>query len=423
MTKRALALTISATALIALLSLLFLPQTRKLTLIDVNLTSLLSHFNARAHHLSHLPDIPATTTRCVRSHTDGSCVFFHSVLDVHANPPQIHTADKPNAPILGLHAGGTNVVPLPVSEQHAVVCATPDYGSLAIVGQYVHSNHGHVLGDEVFAAWQFLTIWGFEMEASSLHIATNDRAPSLIQYDALLAHSATQVHTFDELRHRHPSGLICVGKLFAGAGRLGYSQGMTCADGHRGIECRAPYLSEFKATFRAFRVHALQNLGVPSKRQPDAPFNVLILEKDTSAAAHHCVLGNVPALVDALKGHLTDALVTAVRWTKTTLREQAMLVSQADALVALPGSDLMAAVWMRPEAEILQPCRFVEGVWDPGNEQQIWFRMTNPITVWCNFAEHGASVLNLPVEEFVLRVAAIKRRMQRSGVLGHKNGE
>ena len=415
MTKRILTLIISAIALVAL-SLFLLPRTRKLTLIDENLTSLRSHFKSRAHHLSHLPDIPATTTRCVRSHTDGSCVFFHAVLDVHANPPRIHTADKPNAPTLGLHAGGTNVFPLPVSEQHAVVCAAPDYPALAIVGQYVHSNHGHVLGDEVFTAWQFLAIWGFELEASSIHVATNDRAPSLMQYDALLAHSATQVHTFDELRHRHPSGLICVGKLFAGAASLGYSQGMTCADGHRGIECRAPYLPEFKATFRAFRLHALQNLGVPPKRQPDAPFNVLILEKDASAAAHHCVLGNVPALVDALKGHLPDALVATVRWTKTTLREQAMLVSQADALVSLPGSDLMAAAWLRPEAEILQPCRFVEGVWDPGNEQQIWFRMTNPITVWCGFAEHGAAVLHLPVQEFVLRVAAIKRRMQWAGV-------
>ena len=401
-----LVLLVSLLSLVLFMSLYLAPLKATSRPMDENLTSLLlTHYPSRPHLLSHQPDIPATTTRCARSGAEGSCVFFHAILDVRGNTPEIHVQGKANAPALGLHAGGANMVPITVKEDMPT-CTGVDYGMLAIVGQYEHGNHGHVLGDEVWAAWQALVLWGFELEATSLHIVTNDRSPSLQQYEALIA-DAQQVHTLNELRHRHPSGLVCVGRLLVGMARLGYSQGMTCPAGHRGIECRAPYLPEFKSTFRAFRIHALQNLGVSPKRQPKAPFDVLIVEKNF--AVHR--IANVPDLVAGLKTRLPDAHVATVRWTDTTMREQVFLVSQADALVSLPGSDLMAAVWLRPDAEILQPCRFVEGVWDAGNEQQIWFRMSHPITVWCDFQTHGGSDLHLPVAEFVERVAAIGRRV------------
>ena len=333
-----------------------------------------------------LPSPPPQATTCLRDGEEGTCLFKRACV---RGPSTLLVDRVDGLPQLGLKASFSGLRHTPDAPL-TVQPLPPDASSFAegvtvLVGRYYAPNHGHVLGDEVFAAWQMLSVWGLE-RSPHLRVLTDAGSASLQQYK-LLFDGEVQV------LGQEP---VCAETLLAGAARMGYALGMTCPDdGRRGLECRAPYLPEFKHTMAAFRGF------VWSRFPPQQPATRLtLLEKDLGAAEHPVRIENADALAAAIPS------LQRVMWTRTTLREQVQIMASTAVLISLPGSDLMAAVWLPPASEILQVCRFVGGGWDMGNEQQIWFRMTHPLTVWCPRTH------DLPVEEFVRRVRAAEARVR-----------
>ena len=332
-------------------------------------------------------DGPQETT-CLRDGDEGTCLFKRACV---RGPSTLLVDRVDGLPRLGLKAsfsGLRHTPDAPLTVQPLTTDASFDEGVTVLVGRYHAPNHGHVLGDEVFAAWQMLSVWGLE-RSPHVRVLADAGSASLHQYKLLFDREV-------QVLGREP---VCAETLLAGAARMGYALGMTCPDdGRRGLECRAPYLPEFKHTMAAFRTF------VWARFAPLPPATRLtLIEKDLAAAAHPVRIENADALAAAIPS------LQRVMWTRTSLRAQVQIMASTAVLISMPGADLMAAVWLPPASEILQVCRFLEGGWDMGNDQQIWFRMTHPLTVWCP----GSHVL--PVEEFVRRVRAAEARVRSRG--------
>ena len=344
------------------------------------------------------------SVQCKSEGTEGTCHFENVCLRME-DPPTILVPHAVELPALGFRAYPTGKDHAPSHAVRVQVDPQPHLdweqlqGVVTLVSRYYPPNYGHVLGDEVWAMWQLLATWNMEARLQDVYVYTEGAwTPSLQQYEALLGKDTNRVL----LGGRS----VCVPTLLAGVARMGYALGMTCpADGSRRLDCRAEYLPEFKTTMASFRATALARHGLSAD-----PFHytgrILILEKDLSVAAHPAYIANVPELVAATGQH-----AYSIMWTKVSLREQMQYVSTADVLVSLPGSDLMTAVWLPTLSEIIQPCRYVEGQIDYGNEQMIWFHITHHVQIWCSSLHVTEGKLTLPVREFVTRVHAALARV------------
>lgn len=257
---------------------------------------------------------------------------------------------------LGVQAGSRSkfTVETLADDIHATVLP----GLWAFQGHYTQHNFGHVLGDEVWSAWQLLTAWNMEGDAARLHVISDltSRSRALDQFAALTPHLSLASELV-EAYGKTTSGVVCFESLLIGAGDTGYWSGnaddTTRCDRiseytgphcpGRGLQFRAPYLPPFADSMGRFRSHAMRQLHVKETRNRHTP-SILFLKKDVASAGHKFIIKNVDELVNATRHRFPEAIVRTVNWKGMPIREQVQLMANTDIVVSVPGSDLMPCV-------------------------------------------------------------------------------
>lgn len=225
------------------------------------------------------------------------------------------------------------------------------------------------------------------------------------------------------------SQVHCFETLLAGQTHTGYAAGFSnCPElkdqlkDHRAFDCRAEYLPEFKALFRAFRANAMLQFNVTEAPQPHPP-RIVFLHKDTSAAEHKFVISNMDECLRETARRFPDAVVEQAMWTTKSLKQQVELMSRADVVVSVPGSDVITGVWMPATSELIQVCRH----WplspgsppspERGNEQFLWFAFSHHVQIWCEGLPYSDAGITLPMDGLERRIRAALSRQQVEGVV------
>lgn len=254
-------------------------------------------------------------------------------------------------------------------------------GVWVLIGSYVPGNAGHVLGDEVWAVWQALCVFGLQDRA--VNVITDNGFRHQQQYRAL---TKNPIHSFEEFRGKK----VSFENLIVGMGRNGYAlahyrehpsgpiQGMLPTSGSH-LAARAAYLPPFCETFDAFRRHAYRIWGIDESSSDfrRGKRHVLVLDKDPTASEHPCRLWDAVGITKEIRQICPDHHVELVNWNGMSIGEQIRKMSKADAVVSLPGSDLMNCVFMHPRGRIICPARFVGTCKEGSAEIGIWFQHTH----------------------------------------------
>uniref|UniRef100_A0A0G4H2F2 Glycosyltransferase 61 catalytic domain-containing protein n=1 Tax=Chromera velia CCMP2878 TaxID=1169474 RepID=A0A0G4H2F2_9ALVE len=272
---------------------------------------------------------------------------------------------------------------------------------------YAETNFGHALNDDVFSAFSLLRLFNRTSVASELNVVSavpEDRDwgmhASVNQWKLM---TSGRVVGYDELG----SDLLCVENLYVGNSRLGYAQGYEGAgvdepsermaissrgagsgDGGVSLKVSAPpsevpvlckeQHTLWCAELSAFRRHVMKHTG--AGRDRSGPLPLMILFVDKGKGEHHRGVENFQETMDAVARTFPTALIEHVpSWDRVSLERQVSLVSRADVMVVISGSDSMTAVWLHQLSELIIICR-PEGVgmeackFDCGNEARIWYR-------------------------------------------------
>jgi hypothetical protein len=229
-------------------------------------------------------------------------------------------------------------------------------GTWALIFMYTASNAGHVLGDEVWPAWRMLATWGLEYDASNLNVVTDILTPSLNQYAALTRRAVIDGKT---LRAKY-GDVVCFDLLLVGPSYLGYALGL---EHHKSPDpLRAWPVTQdptFAKTFLKFRTHALDLLNIPATWSEVSPL-ILVLEKG-SIHAHSHIISNIPEILSRVQNSFPTAKVLGVNWQGMPMKSQVEMMSAANVVLSLPGSDIMNSVWLNVNSVLIIVCRDESG--------------------------------------------------------------
>ncbi|EKX31831.1 hypothetical protein GUITHDRAFT_121967 [Guillardia theta CCMP2712] len=270
-------------------------------------------------------------------------------------------------------------------------------GVYGLVGRYFAHNRGHVLGDEVWAMFQALSLWGMEEEYRNMQVILHEDA---LNADVFEFVNARPVWTVGTVINQH-GGFLCMETVVFGLAHLGYALGHSCGDG-RSVTCRPKFLPPFQVNVRRFRLLAMELHGISERARPEVA-QVVVTRKGRKAL-NPVRLVNTEEVVAAVKS--LGVAVLVADWSTMSSKEQLALMSRTDVLVSLPGSDTMNAIWMPWDRSLVTPCRiYMDGRVDEGNETEIWFRYIHNVTRWCGFDRSrdvervkGESHMRVPVE-------------------------
>jgi len=305
-------------------------------------------------------DLGDTVPRLERSHT---CLLRGRCLDL-SEMAILHSADDaiPEHAHVTLASDFERVDNL---LRFRVVEAMPDAavrlpGIWAVVHRYYAHNAGHVLGDEVWAAWRMMVFWDLQGSASEVNILA-DQKPDYLgyrdetwdrlaqwsermlkQYEAL---TSKKVNIIPEVRQKH-GDVVCFETLLVGNAYLGYSLGWE----QRNVVHDREYPS-FASTFQSFRRHALKHLKISTVApwEEDTP-KIVILEKKASQSTHRQLLSNVPELVSHAQTSFPEYEVISLSWDGVPMRTQVGIMSSTSVVMSIPGSAVMNVVWLPLES-------------------------------------------------------------------------
>tara|TARA_B100001027_G_C16261969_1_gene329954 strand:- start:689 stop:1765 length:1077 start_codon:yes stop_codon:yes gene_type:complete len=236
-------------------------------------------------------------------------------------------------------------------------------GTWVLIGGYVVNNAGHVLGDEVYAAWQALSV--FNLEKNNCNIITDNNGPHIKQYNCLTKNNIYHVSHFKNKK-------VSFENLIIGMSRNGYAM-------VHNLNKRASYLPPFIETFEAFRQHTYKILDINENSDSfkNHKRNILILNKGKNSL-HKCFLYEIDKIQETLKKRYQSHNVKKINWIGMNMREQVKEMAIADIIISLPGSDLMNCIFLNPKSYIICINRFNNKLEIRGsNEISIWFKYTH----------------------------------------------
>lgn len=247
-------------------------------------------------------------------------------------------------------------------------------------------NAGHVLGDEVFAVWQALCVFGLQNE--SVNIITSNCFKHKQLYKCLTNNKLFSRNDFKKE--------VSFEKLIVGMSRNGYARGHQLGPyifpNWRTLSSRASYLPQFKEVFESFRQHSYKLVGIDeaSVTFQQNKRSILFLDKCKFNSEHKTLLHDIDTLIELTRKQHNTHNVKKIKWAGMDISEQIKEMAIADVVVSLPGADLMNCIFLNPKSTIICPSRFVvtgttlenktrgtdyhkEG----SNEIEIWFQFTH----------------------------------------------
>ena len=209
----------------------------------------------------------------------------------------------------------------------------------------------------------------------------------------------------------------------AGSAYLGYAQSFYAQH-----VTPVPRLPPFVEQLAGFRNVTLRQLGVPAPLPTPHRMRVVIVQKGGHWLHNDHRFGDFESMVQHLRAQMPHVDIVPASWAGMSLHEQALLCWHADMMVAIPGSDVINAMWLPDHAELLVLCRPEPncGPLTTGRDVQLWFsRYTRHLSTWCDFeigrevqcvnnTGTGQSRLFLPLEPLIDRIQAVEQRLIRS---------
>jgi len=243
-------------------------------------------------------------------------------------------------------------------------------GIWVIISKYVSTNAGHVLGDEVFAIWQALSV--FNLQNKDINIITNNYDIHIQQYKCL---TKNKLFSFEEFKNKY----FKFENLIVGMSRNGYALGFTnLKNDSRLLKNRASYLPDFTNTVNKFREHTFKIFDINNTNINNKIKTILILDKDEKVADHKCKLYEINNIINFLKEKYNNYNIKKICWNGMSIKDQVNEIAFADIIISLPGSDLMNCIFLNPKSYIICPNRFYKnGKKENSNEIDIWFRHTH----------------------------------------------
>ena len=231
----------------------------------------------------------------------------------------------------------------------------------AIVDRFVSRNCGHDLGDEAWPIFRLMRL--FSEPNEQLH-ALYFKSTRPRYCDPVLFPLAEKVYT----KHDLPSPDIqCYARIYFGTRGISYmSNGGTAP--HR--------MTTFESDMRAFRAHYYKYANVSST--PRRLDTIVVMEK--RQGKHMSNIGNRYEMIDYLKKQFPSFHVKLVTWSDYTIEEQVRLMSRTQAMISLPGSDVMNAIFLPDDGALIMYCRVLGVDGQSGkpahdnNEWKYWFR-------------------------------------------------
>lgn len=232
-----------------------------------------------------------------------------------------------------------------------------------LVGSYVSHNAGHVLGDEVWSAWQMML--AHDCVVDDPIVVSDHQGRHVQQWLPLTANVVVE----NEWLGTQSSIVVRFSRLLCGV--YGFSYVNSRGKRHSGL----PPLAE---AFARFQERAVAKLSIPLRNPKPT---VVFLKKEVSRSEHKHHLANLNEVVQRTAQMHPDWNVVVVNWSHTPLATQIQIMQSCDVVVSPPGSDLMNVAYMPLKSQIvLIPRLIIMGAiaqWETSNEIDIWFQHTH----------------------------------------------
>ena len=246
-------------------------------------------------------------------------------------------------------------------------------GLWVIIDCYNYKNAGHVLGDEVFAVWQSLSVFGLQNENFNIITSNNYRHKQLYK---CITDNLFSRKDFDGKK-------ILFEKVLIGVTRNGYAVGHQLGPyifpNWRRLSSRASYLPPFQDVCESFRKHSYKKLNIDEDLLHNR--SIVILDKNISSSEHKSVLHEIDNLIALIKDQHKSHDVRKVCWEGMNIRDQVKEMSRADLVISLPGADMNNCIFLNPKSSIIAPDRYVY----VGNEKPLKKEGSNEIDIWLKF--------------------------------------
>ncbi len=218
-------------------------------------------------------------------------------------------------------------------------------GLWVIIDSYVPENGGHVLGDEVFAVWQSLCVFGLQNENFNI-ITSND-----YKHKQLYKCITGNLFSRNDFKQK-----ILFEKLIVGTSRNGYA---LCHNPYRKLSSRASYLPPFEEVFESFRKHSYKIFDIDEQLSQNKKRSIVILSKHLPTSDHKSALHDVDKLITLISDQHKTHEVKKVNWKGMDICDQIKEMCMTDLVISLPGSDLMNCIFLNPNSAIICPNRYV----------------------------------------------------------------
>jgi len=231
-------------------------------------------------------------------------------------------------------------------------------GNYTELHRYYSQNVGHTLGDDVFAIFQGLHSWGADTLQTNLHIFVDDTTSP----------APFEIITKFEIRHR-PEDNVCFETFYGGWQGLGFvSISAAEMNKYNGRNPKPEVSGRLGKILWNFRNTAWARYGLKS-----SPECVTLISKDLEHSEHPHYIDNMKDIRLAVSS-AWDGCVQELSWHGMSIKDQVSAMARSVAVLTLPGSDCMNAVFLPDNATVVVPDRRANGVWQSSNEFRNWFK-------------------------------------------------
>ena len=355
----------------------------------------------------------ATSHRCYDSH----CIFrnlclidgaytYYSTDGKSTKLLSTFLANQPDGSLQfksTIHENADNIMPRNVMHIHIQTArfnnSLPFWrGNYTELHRYWPRNIGHTLGDDVFAIFHGLSLWGLDALETNLEIFADD----------LQAAEPFELVTASQIRLR-PDINVCFETFYGGWQGHGFvtlsAAEMIAYDGRNPVPEVSKHVGDILRGFRnnAWRVYNIRS-------SPDC---ITIISKDLLHSEHPYYVENMEELRAALSS-VWDGCIQMVVWQGMPMKEQVQAMANSAAVFTLPGSDCMNAVFLPDGSKVVVPDRRANGSWQGSNEFRMWFKHAQ----WLVFDHYRPHQLQLRDNTIRVDIADTIHRLLPNASLG-----
>jgi hypothetical protein len=247
---------------------------------------------------------------------------------------------------------------LPFEGNATELSSLPRFSSASIVIAHgAPENCGHIIGDEAWPIFRLVT----ELQGPGFYI--DHPLDHFHKYgvrskcDLLVTPMARRVVNHDGSKDFEGA---CYDRVYIGHGGFSY---IDDEDQKRA--------ANFERDMKLFR--AMYHRSARTSFPNGTADTILVMVK--RFGVHMANLENVEELAKGIQGHFPHYHVNLTSWSDFTWTEQLHILSRTRAIVSLPGSDVMNAVFLQDQAAVLMFCRVMgRSSIEDSREQTLWLR-------------------------------------------------